>query len=253
MYFDSDTIKKSLPYVTGFMIFCGFVKLKLYYAAFHIDIQEYLELTEILSSFVSDIILYSVMILFGYFFSFLLTTKERTNQQVDIADDILKTDGFFKRLGKHIKNLKQIIFIIFALGLINLTALFVRGETHLYGTFSLYSLFVIFVFVILREEYRRKYISHFNMDINHSFFNILLTAVLFMSFTIKYSFSDIDATKNQKKYIGTIIQTKDNQRIISDSVNYYVGMTRNYLFIYNQLKDETIVLNRSDVKDITLK
>ena len=253
MHFDSDTIKKSLPYVTGFMVFCGFIKLKIYYSAFQIDIADYLEFTEIISSFVSDIILYSVMVLFGYFFSFLLTTKERANQQVDIADEILKTDGFFKRLGKHLRNLRQIVFVIFVLGLINLAAFLVGGKTDIYGTFSFYSLFVVFLFVILREEYRRQYINHFNKDINHAFFNILLIAILFISFTIKDSFADIDSTKSKKIFYGTEILTTDSQTITSDSLKYYVGMTRNYVFIYNQLKDETRVLNRGDVKEMTIK
>jgi len=64
------------------MVFCGFIKLNIYYSAFQIHIADYLEFTEIISSFASDIILYSLMVLFGYFFSFLLTTKERANHQV---------------------------------------------------------------------------------------------------------------------------------------------------------------------------
>lgn len=253
MYFDSDTIKKTLPYVTGFMVICAFIKLKIYYSAFQIDIADYLEFTEVISSFMSDIIVYAVIVLFGYLISFLLTTKERANQQVDKADDVLMTVGFFKRLGKHIRNFRQAFFITIILGLFNLTSFLLLGNTPIYGTFSFYSLLGVIVFVILREEYRRQYISHFGKDINHAFFNILLTAILFISVTIKFSFADIYYTKNQKRFYGTEILTTDNQRITSDSLTYYIGMTRNYIFIYNQLKDETRVLNRDDVKEMTLK
>jgi hypothetical protein len=235
------------------MIFCGFVKLKIYYGAFQINIADYLELTEILTSFVGDIVVYSLMILFGYLFSFLLTTRQRTDQQTDLGDDILNTDGFFTRLVKHLKNLRQVIFMIVTLGLINLIAVLIKGETHTYGIFTFYSLIILLLFVIFREEYRRKYISQFNKDINHSFSNIVLTGILFVSFTIKYSYFDIDATKKSKKYYGTQILTTDNEKIISDILTYYIGMTNSYVFIYNQSRQETRVLNRGDIKEIIVK
>jgi hypothetical protein len=87
----------------------------------------------------------------------------------------------------------------------------------------------------------------------HSLIDILIiSATLFIAMvSIWYSaYHDSHRVKHFKRYFGVKVIYQDNRVFVSDSTNYYIGNTSNYLFIYNEKEDKTVVERISDVKSI---
>ena len=73
----------------------------------------------------------------------------------------------------------------------------------------------------------------------------------------RYQIKDIsdeeiyEAIKESKKYLGTSFKIENNI-IISDSTNYYIGKTKNYIFYYQEENKSTKVYPIKDIKEIEI-
>lgn len=61
---------------------------------------------------------------------------------------------------------------------------------------------------------------------------------------------DVYYVKSGKRFCNVKIYYKNQQPFTSDSLNYYIGNTHNYLFIYHQKDDITTVEKMDEVKVI---
>ena len=71
MVLEYEKIKKIIPFLGSIIITCGYIKLNIYYRHFNIKISEYLEISEVLTLFLNDVIFYSLIVFIIFFFSFL--------------------------------------------------------------------------------------------------------------------------------------------------------------------------------------
>ena len=69
---DKKIIKAFLPFIGAMLIAFGYVKLSLYYNHFDISINNYLEVSEVLTLFLPDIIKYGLIIFMSFLFSFII-------------------------------------------------------------------------------------------------------------------------------------------------------------------------------------
>jgi hypothetical protein len=56
-----------------------------------------------------------------------------------------------------------------------------------------------------------------------------------------------------KSHFGNVIKLENNLLLTSDSLNYYVGNTKNYLFFYHEASKTTDVYPMAKVTSITFK
>jgi len=100
-----------------FLVFCGVLKLILYYNAFSIDIVDFLKLPEILTSFMDDInvllIFASVMLIVS--FTILTVTKEKHE---------IKLEDYLEQMLNKIYPYKQRYVVFFLIVIIIITVNF---------------------------------------------------------------------------------------------------------------------------------
>ena len=89
--------------------------------------------------------------------------------------------------------------------------------------------------------------AHQNQDLAYAkLFSVLLIL------TISSAYSDFHFVKKNKKYFGTSIKLSD-RNIISDSNYYFIGKTRNFIFLHDDKKDINDIIPMSEVKMLTEK
>jgi hypothetical protein len=105
--------------------------------------------------------------------------------------------------------------------------------------------------VIIKEmEIKHK---KFQSSFEFQAFTYFLLIGLLVTFFVGYIGSaQAKAVRDLKSYYGTIVQLDDNSKIISDSSFYYVGNTRNYLFLYNEKEKKTSIIPMSKIKELTI-
>ena len=73
-----------------------------------------------------------------------------------------------------------------------------------------------------------------------------------LSFLVQRVQTEIWLVKDRKKYINVTFTT-DNTFVKADSMHYYIGNTKNYLFYYDQDSSKTTVYPMSKITNISFK
>lgn len=217
--------------VTGLIFFSGISRLYIFYKCFNITILPFIESDEILI-ITFDSILYFiiistylfVIILFFYRKNFFGSTK--TNR--------LKS--------YRILNLDKAIFLIVTMVIVILFNRFFRPNPNTFELLMWCGLLIAFLYLVpilffeLSAFLKRK-------DVEVRNFNLLLITIAFIHliFSVSLSLNEAYKVNNGKYYEGTLIVFEDGTRMESTSCFTFVGMTKNYLFFYDKVNDQTVI------------
>ena len=206
------------------IIFFGFFKQYIYYSFFNINISEYIDFDEILTSFLDDLFLF-IFIIFTTSIIFIYLVSKAPKSKNVIAKKI--TEG---KRGLIIDIILIIFFIV--------TYILVKSIFLIY--------FCIFISInIIDDILTRKYLNlHIRFTIIAFMFYI---SILILYSAIEYIFV---FKTNQNKYTITY---KINDECISDSTNIYVGKTKKYIFFVNYNKNIVEIIPNSNVLKISKK
>lgn len=246
-------ITQYLGYVGPLIIFLGMARLMSFYGAFGISIISYLEFSEIITSFF-DILFFVVLIFACTSINNFLTRNKNDIEEADKRRQELLTEADPWKLLRLYFNYLGILIIsglVVTIGCCVSHFLF-NGITSLTLLIAI-TIFIFFIiFTIVSIEIDRKHI-HFQSSISRRWyiFLTLYCLTLIMGVTY-YSSYQANLIKNDKSTFGVSIILDNNQKIISDSTNYYIGKTQNYLFIYHEALKTTDVFPMSRVKQMTM-
>jgi hypothetical protein len=237
---ESKTIDyaKLIPFASAGLVLLGVSKLIYYYTFFAINVLSYLDLGEIITLFLDDIV------------ENLLTMAIELIIFLEIILPPLKI-----RDKKDIKNIskRQLIITIIAGviaigGLVNMA--FTDNKIFRIVPFLIIAIVLMGGFFL---HYYKKFESRLIKDL------CILTFIVLASEGMIYFFSVMKylAVKDKHLYSGTRvvfnneILLKDSTHVlISDSSNYYIGKTKNYIFVYHTKPGATSVYPMSNIVQI---
>jgi hypothetical protein len=247
-------ISQYLPYFGSFIIFLGVIRLLFFYRTFGIPILNYLEFSEIITSFLDIIVIVVLIFVTSLIQNFIIKDKTEQKAISSIKQKIVNEDNFFKRIPLYIKYLQNLligglILIVFSF----IWHFFDKSTTY----FTILLMFIFFVatsfFVIITVEIDRQH-KIFNSSISTKrFISILINILLFVGLVIWFTYSEINTIRKDKSTYGTTIILDNDQVLISDSTNYFIGKTQQYLFIYHEKLNVTDVIPMTRVKQLTIK
>jgi hypothetical protein len=247
-FFVSDV----LPYLGSFIIFLGMTRLMTYYSSFGVNIINYLEFSEIITSFFDIILIVVFVILYSTIQNFLLINKSAQNEKLLFQNKIEGIEKFTKRLLQYF--LYYLEFIC--------SAIFIFIGYYIYSLFNKnidknvligqgISSVLFFVFLIISFEINIKH-KHIKSTINDkNIIDYFLFSLLFIAYTMFISYNQVHFVKDKKSTYGTIIKLNDNTVLQSDSNNYYIGKTQKFLFFYHEYTKTTDVIPVSNLKCLT--
>lgn len=218
-----DRLLKYSTLVSSFLIYIGFLKLKFFYNNYNININQYIDLTEIITSFLNDLnIIFAVIIIsflhhgIGMYIMNKSIDKNRgkkTNYQV-----------MYRYFDKILSSRKAIIFGLLCslpISIISYTLYwFCSFDICIYTfvIFALQSIILIFEAIKLYE---------LDDDINLT----RITPIIIVTGILAYMLANDEYKKIDKTdYSGIVIKTEDENIRLSKN-DTYIGKTKNYIFI----------------------
>lgn len=225
-----------LPYIGPLLILLGVSRLVFFYMFFGVEIVRFLEFTEILTSFLDVVVLGSCVFL--AILTSAVPSIMHNRPYFDVFIDKENTKENYKTgIGTAV-----IIMVVFLLNV------FLTRNNSYTWYYRYYSTFLFIGLTLMGTAY----FIYWHKDINpgRNFFikiTALITVVLLMIMYNNYiKFTDIKYGKRNKA-IQVII---DSGTVKTDNFNYYIGNTRNYVFIHHEKDNITSVIPMSRVKEI---
>lgn len=247
-----EDIKYILPYSGVILIIFGFIKFEIFYALFGINIANFLDLTEILTLFMNDILIHvSIFIIVSLLF-FLIIPKKETDIGNALITETIKEKSFWKRLKAYNGSGVNTLFVFTSYIALCIISYFVDNtQTWIYLSIS-FLIIGSFIIYILCLEFRRQYFIKHNSFLSTIYIRFIYYISFIILITIKSAYTDYKLILINKPYSGTIIKT-EKKTYISTKKFYYIGMTKNYIFFHNEIDNSNRVIPISEVKEILIK
>lgn len=218
---------KYAAYIVPALIFLGVSKLSFYYSYFNIRILYFLDFGEIITSFfdfiINILVIAFAVLAFGSI-AFIIFQSKQKRKLLIISCTYLAFIVLFI-LGTKAMHLEYLgVVIVFSSPLFALTTYIIHMKS-------------------MWEKSRHQSLDMLGIGV----------ALFLIIVAIWYSaYHDYNRVRNLKRYLGVkvIYQDSNMNSFISDSTTYYIGNTSNYLFIYNQKEDKTVVEKINDIKSI---
>lgn len=246
-------INQFISYIGTFVIFLSTLKLVSFYNSFGISIISYLEFSELLISFFEVIVVCIFILLVLMIHDFLFSRESKHEKQKLKINALLNEKKVLKILWLYIKILRYPLLLS---SIVYLLFLFCNKSNLQYLSATLKFIFSFYILtitlLILKFEIDRKLLNHKFRRFSKQF--ILLTLV-FLGFTITivlYSEHQTNLIRKAKSNFGVEITFDTDNKFVSDSFSYYIGKTRNFIFIYDEKNKTADVYPMSRIKKIKL-
>jgi len=251
---DKSQFSKYLPYLGSFIIFLGVERLIVFYQAFNINIIHFLEFSEIVTSFL-DILTFIILvvalsILQVFFFQDNPDSKEN-KEKADLRAKLFEENNFWKRIKLYWKLFGSVLLG----GLVGVLLIqFIFSFKHpanlwsyLSSAILYFAIFLIAILIVESEVKHRKVKSNMGTII---FIRLVFFFIFITGFLISITRDEINSIKDSKKYRKVIVTLNDGIRMMSDSNNYYIGKTQNFIFFYHEKSKTTNVYPMTRVTEI---
>lgn len=217
---------KFLPIVAPFLILLGITKQICIYDYFNIDIVPFLEFPEILTSFLSDVILWVMGLAFFIFWMY------------PMLHGI-----FLHRLNSKVSTILALSFCMIFSFIVSVA----------FGNWSKELIFESCGFCAILIGFTSLYSIrpiYFQFKKLQSVHTILFALIFILILTIYFSRRFSILAKQYKSTNGVKV-VLDSLTIISDSSYFYIGKTNKYVFFYSETEHKSVIYPMSRVKEIT--
>lgn len=216
-----------------------------FFRHFGITITEYIDLSEALLLFIPMLTEY----IFGFCLIPVISLMLIRYKQSKREDEEYNTPEIMADIGQYVFVL--IGYSVIAT-LLYIASLFIPSLRY-YSSLPFYigillALPLILDLILVYLE--KKKIINLQKSIRISIYGIVAFVVSIL-IAVKIEIKNIDRYKNITKPRFEIIFTDKSQNLKSTSEHYYLGRTKNYLFIYNFTLNQCRVLKTEDIKEIT--
>ena len=225
------------------ILIAGLLRLYVYYKGFKISILPFLEPGEIGIVFFDNLF---------YFLGFatlniLVISTLYSQGQVEISSLIsteflirLKNYGFFK--------IHKLIILI-ALSMIFYLVFKKMSNIFFYEYLLWIGLLIVAIYInpFLIFEFKRLIITK-SIEIDQLSIYFLIAALNLFVFAGFSGLNEANKVKNHNYYVGTEFQIDGSDTFISNETKYYIGKTRQFIFLFDSDKEETVVIPISNIK-----
>jgi hypothetical protein len=235
-----------LPLIGSFLIFNGFLKLYLFYGHWDIKIIDYLDLSEILLSFLNDIniiVLCLIIFLFHQLAGFIIidTADKKLQGKIPIPDSDDPTTHSKNPISDLISAAYERFPWIFVVLSIIVTVFF--G----WKFFNTYSFFWLYMGIISLLKSLMELLEKTLTIENHS--REIAILLSFLAFTYCLATLDIKNVEQNLEPNTTTIYT-ENETITTNKDNVVLGKSQKFIFLYNSKTNCTRILPSDKIKSI---
>jgi hypothetical protein len=237
------------PIFLGIIILCAVLRLYEYYFNFGIVIVEYIETFEILLSFID---IPNFLFILAFLAILIMILLEITTLNIFISKN-LKINLLDKRLHLFLAFILLTIFISYFINSFYKKEYYYSDTDYRRKISEGILLGICYSTTILSIVRLFLLITSASFNFNRLMYNTIYFAIsLYLLCMFDASNSSDDIIKKRKHFQFVSFEYKD-QKIQTDSLNYYIGNTRNYLFMYNVKFKQTSIYPKCDISFLTYK
>ncbi len=246
-------ISKHLPLISAILVFFGFLKLHIYYNLFGIQINNYLELGEILASFLDDI--WTFLILIGIWIGiqvFVIRAMDRIPLDSE-TKEMIEHEGMVKQENAKFSDLlvigvlelkKWIIPLITGVVVSIFYFLYYGMGYHssiLFGFMIFFSLsfIVSIIFFIVFPIHDQE------NDEPDSIGLFIFSMVMALVLVVNVSYSDYYEIQENPKEV--ILFMEDNSEFRTDQNKLFIGMSNKYFYFFEVKSGKNIIIPVDEV------
>ena len=215
----SDEILKHLPILGLILIIAGNIKIFLYYKIFNLEIFPFIDLDEILILFMQNSVSYLV----------LLTACILSVVIFSLNNHDIPSDSRIKRLAKYLLN-KYLFLLFVTFSILSIVFNWIRPNSNFFEVWLLIGAFFITTYcvpILIQEIW-------FGLNLKKGSLVTVVLILVFISINIFSAASAFnEANKTRKGYFNKVEIVFDDFTFKSTSSCYYIGQTKNYVFIFN--------------------
>lgn len=243
-------IWKEIAFLAPLIIIAGLLKQIIYYAFFNIPIVHFIELNEVPVLFSEDILHIIILLVIMLFVGHLGSTTKTNIKLRRFNIGYYRENELFLRAIKYVSgnyiNLFGLVFILVLL----VSKYF---ENHEMRVTTKYLLIIDTAFFIIRFGflevkrglYLKKELEKKNENIELGFSLFVLAINLILIFSVQ----EVERVKYGHKYSNVNIVT-DAEILSSDSMYFYIGRTKNYVFFHDLKSDMSRVIPSNRVQEM---
>lgn len=234
----SKKVTETIPILSLFVIFIGFLKLSTFYQYYNINILDYLDASEIILSFLDDLSIIVLLIFVLLYYSIWLMKK------FDNQSGNGKMDEMPAWLEDAIKNFREIRDKLFKA---SIWTVLVSGLCFYLFT-NLFWLCVLFLycFQFLILFFERIMIGKEQEFRNPKFVFGISLVISFLLFTVGIAYRDVNSLKYDNEFKVEILT--DNGLIQTNKDYQNIGQTSKYVFLYCYSENKTEIIKRDNIK-----
>jgi len=241
-----------LPYLGSFIIFLGVTRLLFYYDSFGVRITNYLDFSEIITSFLDIIVIAVVLFVILTIQNLLMWPKKEYDKKSILRQRLVDQKSFLRRLKLYFSYFDIIIFQLIGFLIVTFVwSFFNKDIDHKTYIYLIVFYLAYFIFCIIKNEVDIKLRQFNSYHTDKKIFRLLFYSLFFFGLTLIYTYSQVEAVKEKKSTYGTTIILEDNRVFFSDSSNYFIGKTQGYLFYYHEKTKTTDIIPVSKLKQLT--
>lgn len=246
---DFEVAIKAVPLLYGFLIFCGALYLNIRYSPFNFNVFKYLDVSEILVSFINVILI--TFTIFGILGCMSPAIKLYITIKNLFKEDDKKISHEKIFIGWHKINtwwiyasiIFTVVYVLWASN--NPMSYFIKhkdngdGWTISWITFSVISIFSILGEYGERGDESMKYII----------------GVVIMAFIVSTTYFAIDETREKINYLKAdkTLMILKNDTIKSNANFFYVGRTSRFVFFSDSTGNKIDIFPQEEIKKISFK
>jgi hypothetical protein len=250
---DLEKVAKIVPLIIGFFIGCGSLYLETYYKCFHINIFNYLDTTEILTTFLYLIqdIAFITAILIGYVLVIKLGIwiMDFSRKQPDKTNDPIKSSvqlNIFQKFGQVSSTLILAGALIFCV-IYLLRSYSIEYDSKYIVKNRIWMSAGLLVFSFISSFWLT---AQFELQTKQSLRNLtVFTALFFISYSVSEAVVKIERTVNREDLNSMVIVGSDT--IQSNAKYIYVGRTNKYVFFYDTYKERTDIIPQGEISKMS--
>lgn len=236
-----DRLIKISTLAGAFLIFCGVLKLTLFYRAFHITIIDYLTFSEIITSFLDDINILLILVAFMILQSLTVIGVIHWKTKIGV-------ESLFEQILKVFYTHRKKYAMFFSFVVVIISGLLMFGIIG-YNYLVIYIL-LVFIFQFFTAAFINKNDETDDVDVPNqlallsALITIIIGIFLLAQHDIEYSNKHIERV-SLKTHEG-VINCNLNSKII------FLGKTDGYIFLHNAASQSSTILPVSSVESIEL-
>jgi hypothetical protein len=229
-YLKTGELKEIIPLFSSFIVLSGIFKLYFFYHAFNLNIIDFIEPTELFFAFIKDFIPFVGIITLTIFIILFYDKGKQNERREKQKRKFINAKKFFKRV-KFFYMIPPLSYISPICIIITIVVYFIFPKLFIIYTLGALIFFNIVLYISL--DYKRLYYKKYDSFPSATKINLSLIIIAYFCFVYVKNTYNIESIKDNKKYIGTILNIDDNKFTKADSSSYYIGKTNKYIFFYN--------------------